>query len=200
MAKIRLSKFKAVYSILNRHGTRGMVWESLEPLVETRLRHFPSPGFLLIHLGGNDIVQSPAVDLILNVKATILNFWALMPHKVIIWSDILVWLCWHLAKKSPKVDSPRKRINSTVRSFVVEEGGRAISHPSLTVKDDQLFRTDRVHLDDPGNAIFLNTIQGAISKFLKGVRWSFLRGFHASKWPWESKIILSSGDIWEADT
>ena len=145
-----------------------MVWESLEPLVETRLKHFPPPGFLLIHLGGNDIVHRPSVDLILNIKATILKFRALMPHTVIIWSDILPRLYWHLAKKPPKVDSSRKRINSTVRSFVVQEGGRAISHPSLTVKDDQLFRTDGVHLDDPGNAIFLNTIQGAISKFLKG--------------------------------
>lgn len=51
---------------------------------------------------------------------------------------------------------------------MLDSGGRVIKHVDITHDCKGLFRPDGVHLEDIGNAIFLNTLQGALETFLGG--------------------------------
>ena len=48
------------------------------------------PSAILIHCGGNDIVDSYNGSLLFNIRNTLLYFKSIMPNTLLIWSFILV--------------------------------------------------------------------------------------------------------------
>ena len=144
-----------------------MSWHQFDATIETQLKPHPPLDYLLIQLGGNDLVQVKSIDLINDITCSLLRLRLLCPNLVIIWSDILPRLFWYGANKPIKINEARKRVNSAVRSFVLQhlQGGRVIKHPNIKVCEINLYRHDGVHLSNHGNAVYLNSIQAAIECF-----------------------------------
>lgn len=143
-------------------GVRGMRWKDFDPLFDNKLKSNPPPDYLVVHLGSNDLGILCGVELIHTVKCSLLRCKVLVPGLTIIWSDMLPRLYWHNAKSASKVDATRKAVNRAVKQFLRREGGLVIRHPTITFAQKQLFRYDGTHLNDLGNAAFLNSLQGGL--------------------------------------
>ena len=84
----------------------------------------------------------------------------------IIWSDMLPRLYWHNAKSARNIDSARKDVNRKVKQYLKTQGGLVIRHPSITHTEKHLFRYDGTHLNQLGNSVLLNGLQGALETLL----------------------------------
>ena len=147
-------------------GTRGMKWQDFDPLFENKLSTSPPPDYLVVHLGSNDLGSIRSSELVYSMKCSFLRCKALAPNSTIIWSDMLPRRYWHNAKDASKVEGARKNINRKVKQFLKQEGGLVIRYPSITFADKQLFRYDGTHLNELGNSVFLNSVQGGLETFL----------------------------------
>jgi lysophospholipase L1-like esterase len=147
-------------------GTRGMKWEAFDPQFENQLKHYPPPDYLVVHLGSNDLGIVSAIELFDSIKCSLLRCKVLAPNLTIIWSDILPRLYWHNAKDASKIEAVRKNLNRKVKQFLKQEGGLVIRYPSITFAHKDLFRYDGTHLNDLGNSVFLNSLQGGLETFV----------------------------------
>ena len=87
----------------------------------------PTPIILLIHCGANDLTEKELTGkgLIENIKCSVLRYKALLKNIVIVWFSMLQRRYWHFAplNTGPIIDQKRGRVNSAVRTFVIESGG-----------------------------------------------------------------------------
>lgn len=60
----------------------------------------------------------------------------------------------------------RHKLNSTIATFVLKNGGCYIHYPDIKTKTKTYLVEDGVHLASLGNEVFLNIIQGALETFL----------------------------------
>ncbi|VDH93448.1 Hypothetical predicted protein [Mytilus galloprovincialis] len=130
-------------------------------------KFLPSPHFIIIHCGANDLtdLELTGKGLMENVKCSILRYKALFKNVIIIWSSMLQRRYWHFAPLNAGaiIEQKRKRVNSVVKNFVIENGGKAILHENIRASEVSLYRTDGTHLSQTGNQVFLNNIQGGLS-------------------------------------
>lgn len=147
-----------------------MKWPELVPKIKqlTRNQQCNAPSIILIHLGSNDLVNTPCHTLYRTVSSDLRLIHELFPRTVIIWSDILPRLFWYGARSIPAIEKARARVNRKGREVTLQvAGGRVIYHNEITHNSPALYRHDGVHLSDIGNDIFITTIQGALEKFVK---------------------------------
>jgi lysophospholipase L1-like esterase len=135
----------------------------------------PTPIILLIHCGANDLTEKDLTrkGLIENIECSVLRYIALFRNIVIVWSSLLQHRYWHFAplNAGPIIDQKHRRVNSAVRTFVIENGGRAIWHDSnIKATEIALYRTDGTHLSHIGNKVFLNNLQGGLETFLNSAK------------------------------
>ena len=147
-------------------GQPGMKWEVVEHLTNTMINCRGFPSVLLIHCGGNDIVENTNVELLCKIRHTISYLRFMMPYTLLIWSFILPRLEWRNEESHAKIDKARRRINRGVRSFIVKLGGKVIQHLDFDDHHKSLFHEDKVHLSFIGSDIFINSIQSGLELFL----------------------------------
>ena len=143
-----------------------MKWDQFDSLFYSKLGANPTPDFLMVHLGSNDLGLLPGLELFHHIKCSFLRCKLLAPNMSIIWSDMLPRLYWHNAKSASSIEAMRKDVNRKVRNFLKTEGGLVIRHPTITFAEKQLFRYDGTHLNDLGNAVLLNDFQGGLETFV----------------------------------
>ena len=73
---------------------------------------------------------------------------------------------WHVANDRRAIELVRKRVNSAVNNFMVNENHFIIRHPNIRARERSLYRFDRTHLSDTGYEIFLHNIQGALETLI----------------------------------
>ena len=151
-------------------ATHGLKWKQLDPVIMASRRHQPPPDYLLIHLGSNDLTEEgiTSKSLVEEIKLSLLRYNALLPNTKIIWSSLLPRRYWQGTplNAGAKIDYKRKRVNKLVHKFLPEIGGLYINHDhNISAKEKTIFRTDGTHLNDQGNGIYLNNIQGALEFF-----------------------------------
>ncbi|XP_061485339.1 uncharacterized protein LOC133385778 [Rhineura floridana] len=83
---------------------RGMLWDAFLPSVCRIMSSMDRPHILLIHLGENDLVQSPGVDLLLKVTRDLTWLLNSYPRLIIVWSDMLVRRVWRGAIHPNRID------------------------------------------------------------------------------------------------
>ena len=88
-----------------------------------------------------------------------------IPQTKIVWSQILPRLKWRYSDNMKAMEAARVRINSTIATFVIKNGGHYIKYPDI-LPSELFIQPDGVHLSDLGNNIFLNTLQGALESFV----------------------------------
>ncbi|CAC5372752.1 unnamed protein product [Mytilus coruscus] len=140
-----------------------MKWKDLDSTFENEIKKKPTPNYIIVYLGANDLVKSK--ELIENIKCSFLRIKVFAPDIRIIWSDILPRLYWHGTLRPKLIEISRKRVNCAVRSFMMQEDLYFMRYPSIKSSESNSFRHDGTHLSDVGIGIFLNNIQAALETF-----------------------------------
>ena len=150
-------------------GRSGLTLDKIRAHIRVMMRFEDAPQFIVIHIGGNDIGNVRIGLLQLKMKQFISWLDDQMPHTRIIFSQILPRKDWRFSNDNVAMDRCRRRLNSTVATYTMRNGGYYIRYPDNKY-DDNFLKEDGVHLTSLGNEVFLNIIQGAIGTFLSNSR------------------------------
>ena len=150
-------------------GSRGMHWYDLRPKVQWEMLNRPPSVMLVIHVGGNDLVNISQAKMMKKITKDIKYIHSVFPSSYLVWSDILPRSKWlglrPTAKNISNNDKKRRRINHHGRQVVHQyDLGRSISH-ELDVDVPGFFKNDGTHLTAVGNSIFLLALQEGIKSF-----------------------------------
>ena len=124
------------------------------------------PQYLILHCGANDIGNVPLKDLIQQIKKTLCRIQLLLPKTKLIWSQLLPRNKWRYFDHMEPMNKALKRLNNSIASEIIKNGGCYIKYPDIKAGNELLFQADGVHLSDIGNDIFLNTICAAMEQFV----------------------------------
>lgn len=133
-------------------GIRGMKWESLHDTIEICKSKFPSPDFIIIHLGSNDIKFACSKKLFQQIQRDLTLIKEEFPKSFVLFSEILCRQVWRNLKWK-EGEKERGMINSETKKFL--GGENFIQHPRIIGSKSYLFRDDGVHLTDIGNDYLL---------------------------------------------
>ena len=156
------SGLEFAYSVKNFHvvwkGIFGMRFRDLHQTLVNLLSTNRPPRYLVVHCGGNDIgsPDTPLRRLQMFIKFTIAEIVKIMPNTCIIWSHILPRLYWRYTLSSSEADKSRKRINSSIATFVLKISGVPVKYTQINASQKHLFVNDGVHLSTQGNTISCN--------------------------------------------
>lgn len=75
-------------------GNKGMHWHELLPKLQHKILFHPRPSMILIHVGGNDLVQVKQVKLMKRIKKDLKYIAAVFPSIFVVWSDVLPRKQW----------------------------------------------------------------------------------------------------------
>ena len=151
-------------------GKSGMHWNQLLSTLQFNMLYNPSPALILIHVGGNDLVNIKQGKLMKTVKNDLKYISSVFPNVSLVWSDILPRKHWRGMPSTPanlvSINEKRKSINRAGRQVVRSlNHGRYIIH-EIETETPGLFLRDGTHLTNIGNDIFLITLQEAIRLFI----------------------------------
>ena len=146
-------------------GRGGLKLDKLKRHIELLMTLEDIPAYIVVHIGGNDLGETRLGLLHYKLK----RFMMWLSHKMsltqLIYSQILPRTYWRYSSDNNKIDKCRRRLNSSIGSLMVKNGGYYIHYPDIR-KTAQFISADGVHLTALGNGIFLNTLQGALEKFI----------------------------------
>ena len=125
---------------------------------------------IIIHIGGNDLVQMKQRNLMRKIKKDLQYVASVFSTSYIVWSDILPRAEWRGLESTlnnlKKINKKHKRVNREGRLVASELPlGRAIINYDIDIKTQGLFLQDGTHLSPIGNDIFLTTLQDAVTSF-----------------------------------
>ena len=143
-----------------------MLWNDFNAKVSHAVDKFSPPAMIIIQLGSNDLVKVKTLELIQNIERDILRLHLLLPNTRIVWSEMLIRRYWHGATDGKAIERSRKRVNSAINNYALNDGHCVIQHPNIRAREMNLYRYDGTHLSDIGYDIYLNNIQGGIETFL----------------------------------
>lgn len=94
-------------------------------------------------------------------------FWNLPHYMHCLWSQILPRSCWRYAISNISAEISRKRINSSIATFVLNHGGESIKYLEISAFHHTLILPDGVHLTKLGNFHYLTTLQNVLKLFIQ---------------------------------
>lgn len=166
---LRLPAKAGIVSRILFQGKGGMHWVHFDTVFQRLMLFHATPMMIIIHLGGNDLVEWSQSKLLKTFKRQFAYMASVYPEAQLVWSDILPRQSWRGADNTPerlkKLDQKRRRINRLGRQVAFNVDGKAIQH-ELDFNTTGLFKMDGVHLTAVGNAIFFNTFEEAINLFV----------------------------------
>ena len=146
-------------------GYSGLKFENLK----NKLFHLhgfePAPTILVIHIGGNDIGVNPLHKLISLVRKHLVLINRHFPKTRLVWSQILPRTRWRYSSNNDAMERCRLKVNRVAAKSVLKLGGCYIKYPDLIKNIDQFLMPDGVHLNELGNDVFLNNLQGGLEYF-----------------------------------
>ena len=108
-----------------------MKWDDLKSKIQYILLQKAKPYMLIIHLGGNSVVDTKQRTITRKIETDINYLYSLFDETIIVWSDILYRFEWQGIGGSEfkGMDSKRKYINRAGRKAVCKSSnGRIIIH------------------------------------------------------------------------
>ena len=146
-------------------GRSGLTLDRLTNHIRTLLSLEDPPNYILFHIGGNDLGCKKLGYLHYLLERFLSWLSKTMPDSMLMWSQILPRLNWRYSNNLAVMDKCRRRLNSSNGAHINRNRGCYICYPDFKATK-QFISTDGVHLAKPGNAIFLNTIQGGLETFI----------------------------------
>ena len=148
-------------------GERGLGWEGFRRSIESQVLLSSPPRLILIHLGGNDLVNIKTPTLWDTIKQEIAYLRDAFPEATLVWIDILKRKVWRGAENGLNaIEKKRKRINLIGRKIVQQSGKSDILIPDIDTETN-FFCKDGVHLNDVGLEFYLDYIKDVISKHIQ---------------------------------
>lgn len=132
-------------------GTSEMHWNQLLPTLHLKMMFNTPPTVLLIHLGGNDLVDIKQAKLMKSMRKDLKYIGSVFPNAYLVWSDILPRRHWRDMDFTPKnlsnINERCKRIKLIVLSIGKElwSGSIYIIHEMETLTPG-LFKQDQTLL------------------------------------------------------
>ncbi|CAL9683581.1 unnamed protein product [Knipowitschia caucasica] len=146
-------------------GTQGMTWSQLLPQLHQLKVLWPNPDVLIVHLGGNDLNDSPT-DLLTAVRRDLSSIRSIFPRCLLVWSHILPRRVWRHSSDSHEVDLVRSTVNRRIHSVISELGGVSLAHDNIRCgANTGLYRVDGVHLSPKGIDVFNLNLQDLLEKW-----------------------------------
>lgn len=146
-------------------GTQGMTWSQLLPQLHQLKVLWPNPDALIIHLGGNDLNDSPT-DLLAAVRRDLTSIRSIFPRCLLVWSHILPRRAWRHSTDSLEVELVRTTVNRRIHSVLSELGGVSLPHDNIRCgANTGLYRADGVHLSPKGIDVFNLNLQDFLEKW-----------------------------------
>ncbi|XP_072309580.1 uncharacterized protein [Eucyclogobius newberryi] len=146
-------------------GTQGMTWSQLLPQLHQLKVLWPNPDVLIVHLGGNDLNDSPT-DLLTAVRRDLASIRSIFPRCLLVWSHILPRRAWRHSNDSHEVDLVRTTVNRRIHSVLTELGGVSLAHDNIRCgANTGLYRADGVHLSPKGIDVFNLNLQDLLEKW-----------------------------------
>jgi len=142
-----------------------MTLQRLKRHIRSLLDFIDLPQYILLHVAGHDIGNTRLGVLNWQVARFLTWLSETMPNTRIIWSQILPRKNWRYSNNLVAMEKCRKRLNSSIRAYVVRNGGYYIKYPDI-VANDIFIKSDGVHLTKLGNDIFLNPIQANLESII----------------------------------
>ena len=153
------------------NGISGMRWEQLRPTIQLNILLKPIPRFIVIQLGGNNIVDTKLHKLMKTIRQDLEYICSTYNNVQIVWADILPRLKWRDASETEdvlkKLDIKRKRLNRLGRQVVLEAPNGRVIISDIDLFTHGLFKPDGTHLSAIGNDILLVSFQEAFRLFIK---------------------------------
>ena len=139
------------------------VVDRLSQCVQTR----PFPSTLVLHLGTNDIFESPIHEIRKHINLALKSVRNLFPRTRLIWSFILPRSYYHGELRKGAGDGCARNINNHARSVCSEmPNTHVISHKEVLPKHvSKLYRFDGLHLSPRGISIFRSHLEQALTFF-----------------------------------
>ena len=149
-------------------GYSGLTLNRVQGKLKTLLKVEDPPDFLLLHVGGNDIGQTP-IKIMKDILLRLLSFIrkAFRPTTRLIWSEILPR---RLALENKGLLSASRRFNSFATKSVKQTSGFYLRHINLRTVDNVNYLLDGVHLSPAGNKLFLDNLSFGLHNFLQGIQ------------------------------
>ena len=153
------------------------IYKSLRRHYDTSACTWPCnhvPAMIVIHVGTNDLLTLDLVQFRHRCRHVVAECIKLMPHSVMVWSDILPRHWYDGAHSQCSVDLKRKSMNKTARAIILANGGKVIKHANFHWETRSLFREDHLHLDLFGQFLFANNLRKALIFFHRNPEaWSY---------------------------
>lgn len=146
-------------------GRRGMTTSEIITTIRKMKRYNHPPQYLILHVSGNDLGYIKVGFLRNQIKNILRWIYKELPHTTVVWSQILPRLNWRYTCNHKAMMACRYRINNSIATFVLQNGGCYIRYPDIKPNHTCL-KQDGVHLTPLGNDLFLNVLQGAIETFV----------------------------------
>lgn len=142
-------------------GRSGLTLFRLKNHIRTLLNLEDPPNYIVIHIGGNDLGHMK-LGYLHYLLIKFLSWLAdKMPQTTLIWSQILPRIKWRYSDNSDLMEKGRRRLNSSIGAHLTRLGGCYIRYPDIKATRD-FISSDGVHLNNLGNNIFLNILQGGL--------------------------------------
>ncbi|XP_042299830.1 uncharacterized protein LOC121917774 isoform X1 [Sceloporus undulatus] len=143
-------------------GRRGMLWGAFLPRVIEMAAEGTPPDVILIHLGENDLVRMPGLQLVGRMTSDLHQLRRRFPQATILWTRLLPRRAWPGARSESAINAARRHVNRDITRNLAWIGGRAVSHRDIRVELPDLFRGDGVHLSPRGCDLYLDEMSRAI--------------------------------------
>lgn len=142
----------------------GMKIDHIQAAVDYLLSFKEIPDYVIFHCVGNDIGSKASAVIIAELKQIFEHLKIILPGSKFIWSQILPRRTWRYIECTHFADRARKRINSSISTFVIKNGGHYIKYPDIK-GDFKFICHDDTHLSAVGYDIMLNNISAALYAF-----------------------------------
>ena len=143
-------------------GKGGMRWTDVLPTVRGKLASQPAPDILLLHVGDNDLGQTPRLTLINKMKKDIKEIMETCPRTKIVYSGIVARQQWRGAKNKKQINATRNWLNNQMKKIIEKKNGAVILHKNIVSHNTSLFSQDGVHLTEKGNDLFISQLESGL--------------------------------------
>ncbi|XP_043920971.1 uncharacterized protein LOC122796503 isoform X2 [Protopterus annectens] len=135
-------------------GFPGMTWDQLLSVLSHVISEVGQIHVLIVHLGGNDIGNTPKRKLLSNILRDLTTVQQLIPGLLVVWSSVVPRRFWYGANNPAALEIARRFLNHRVARAAPRLGFAVIDHWDFSGKDPVWFNEDGIHLSDIGLDLF----------------------------------------------
>ncbi|XP_069504885.1 uncharacterized protein [Ambystoma mexicanum] len=144
-------------------GYRGLLWADIHDKLADLVAYRDPPEFLIIHLGGNDLVSVGRKNVYEEICASLSGISHTWRDTEIYFSSILPRRKWQGAISYKTVDISRRKLNRGLEKYCLVKCFRFMKHPFITLGDPDVFHKDGTQLLEQGMEYFFREISSTLA-------------------------------------